>query len=595
MSAEIGASSWSGAEQLEFEDLFDVAEIQQIQDAFAEATGVASIITRVDGSPITRPSRFCRLCLDIIRKTPEGLANCQRSDACLGRRNPEGPLVQPCLSGGLWDGGTSISVGDRHVANWLIGQVRDETQDEERIIEYVRTVGGDPDEAKRALGEVTRMSRAQFERVSSLLFLMAQQLSRLAIQNVRQAREIGARKRAEAEQERLLAQLLQSQKMEAIGRLAGGVAHDFNNILTGMSGYTDLALIAALPGDPVREELQEIRHGIDRAAELTRQLLAFSRRQTAQPAVLSLNDVVTRSHKLLARIIGEDVELRCVTSADLWPARVDPGQVEQVLINLAVNARDAMQGGGLLDISTRNVEIDDATALRRAEARPGKFVELAVSDTGHGMDEQTLSHLFEPFFTTKPVGQGTGLGLATAYGIAQQNGGFITVESVLGRGSTFRFHLPRVEGDAQPLARRSMAGVVAGSGERVLLVEDDAVVRRLCERALTQCGYRVLVASGPAEALELSDRHPEPIDLLLTDVVMPGMNGREVCIRVLARHPKAKVLFMSGYTENHIGQHGVLDPGVPFIEKPFTIEALAARTREALARTEPLPDFSCKS
>ncbi|MGC4117220.1 MAG: PocR ligand-binding domain-containing protein [Myxococcales bacterium] len=574
-------------ESIQFEDLFEVEEIQRLQDSFAAATGVASIITRTDGTPITRPSRFCHLCLNVIRKTERGLANCMQSDAHLGQLNPGGPRVQRCLSAGLYDGGTTLRVGEHPIAYWLIGQVLDETIDCEEIVTYVRSIGGDPEEARRALEKVTRMSKERFEHVSQLHFLMAQQLSRLAIQNVQQRREIAARRRAEAEREALQSQLVQSQKMEAVGRLAGGVAHDFNNILTGMSGYAELAQDGLPPQSETYESLAEIRRGIDRATELTRQLLAFSRRQTIQPTVVSLNEVIARSQRLLARIIGEDVELRFVTAPDLGWTRVDPGQVEQILVNLAVNARDAMEGGGVLEVSTSNVA-----------SEAGPFVCLKVSDTGCGMDEETQRHLFEPFFTTKPVGRGTGLGLATAYGIVQQNGGHITVRSEPGKGSTFCVHFPQVEAPAAstapaplapPRTTAKPAAAASGAGPTVLVVEDDATVRQLAQLALSRSGYRVLVACDAAQAVAIAERPDVALDLLLTDVVMPGQSGREVCREVLSRHPDALVLFMSGYTDDHLGRHGVLDYRVPFLAKPFSVEALESKVREVLERREAVP------
>lgn len=374
-----------------------------------------------------------------------------------------------------------------------------------------------------------------------------------------------------------------AQKMEAVGRLAGGVAHDFNNILTVISSYAGLSQRGLAADDPLRSDLEEIRKASDRATGLTRQLLAFSRRQVLQPTIIDLNSLVAGIEKMLGRLIGEDVDLRFSAAPDLGRISADPGQIEQVLMNLAVNARDAMPAGGTLTITTGNAELDEDFALSHAGGRVGPHVVLTVQDTGSGMDPATLDRIFEPFFTTKPIGKGTGLGLATVYGIVKQSGGGIWVESAPGEGATFRVYLPRVEDQAvvPPPAQRPERP--RGGSATILLVEDDAAVRQLSLRVLSLEGHRVLVAANGSEALLLCERHRAEISLIVTDVIMPGMSGRELATRIAAFAPNARILFMSGYTDDAIAHHGVLEPGTLLLSKPFTPEVLADRVRDALA------------
>jgi PAS domain S-box-containing protein len=382
---------------------------------------------------------------------------------------------------------------------------------------------------------------------------------------------------------RLEQQVFQAQKMEAIGRLAGGVAHDFNNLLTAILGSTDL-LLESLPSDhPGREDAEETRKAALRAADLTRQLLAFSRQQVLAPRVLDLNEVVANMDRMLQRLIGEDIELRTVLARDLGAVRADAGQLEQVIVNLAVNARDAMPGGGKLTIETLNVALDEAYVAAQAVVVPGSYVMLAVSDSGTGMDALTQARVFEPFFTTKAKGQGTGLGLATVYGIVKQSGGYIWVYSEPGQGTTFKVYLPRA---AAPVESTSPDPVITGSlrgSETILLVEDQQEVRNLIRKMLEARGYHVLVAASGHDALRLTVQHAGTIDLLVTDVVMPGMSGREVALLLAPAHPKMKTLYLSGYTDESIVRHGLLEPGIAFLQKPFAAEALARKVREVLS------------
>ena len=386
------------------------------------------------------------------------------------------------------------------------------------------------------------------------------------------------------EQRSLEMQFRQAQRLEAVGRLAGGVAHDFNNVLTAITGYSDLLLEDLGPDDPKRSDVGEIKAAAVRATALTRQLLAFSRKQVFQTRVLDLNEVVETLDKMLHRLIGEDVKLEYSLASALGAVRADPGQIEQVILNLAVNSRDAMPSGGRLTIETANVDLDEAYAREHAGALPGRYVMLAVSDTGMGMDAEVRSHIFEPFYTTKELGKGTGLGLATVYGIVKQSGGYVWVYSEPGQGTTFKIYLPQVDEPPERLDVPVPLQPVAGGRETVLLAEDDPSVRAVVSEVLSQKGYRVLRAPDGQAALEMARGQPGEIDLLVTDIVMPGMTGRELAEALTAERPGIRVLYMSGYTDDAVVRHGVLAEGMPYLQKPFSPRALASKVREVLDR-----------
>ena len=384
-------------------------------------------------------------------------------------------------------------------------------------------------------------------------------------------------------------QLQQSQKMEAIGRLAGGIAHDFNNLLMVISGYSEFLLDRLGPDPALRGPAQEIAGASQRASSLTRQLLAFSRKQMLAPKILDLNGVVTENLKMLTRVIGEDIDLVMVPAPALGAVRADAGQIDQVIMNLAVNARDAMPSGGKLTIETSNVSLDEEYARFHAPLRPGDYVMLAISDTGLGMDSETQSHIFEPFFTTKGP-KGTGLGLSTVYGIVKQSGGYIWVNSEPGKGTSFKIYLPRIAERAEPaqvVAANESAFTEPGT-ETILLAEDEANLRYLARQFLEKQGYKVIEAADGAVAMQIAVAHEGVIHLLLTDVIMPGMNGRELAQRISEIRPQTKVLYMSGYTENVIGHNGTLDAGVRLLQKPFTLRDLKSKVREVLDST-PFP------
>jgi PAS domain S-box-containing protein len=389
------------------------------------------------------------------------------------------------------------------------------------------------------------------------------------------------------ERKHLEEQLRQSQKMEAIGRLAGGIAHDFNNLLTAIIGYSQMLLSRLEAGNPMQEELEEIKKAGERAASLTRQLLAFSRKELLQPQVLDLNELVANLDKMLRRLIGEDIELVTIFGPRLELVEADPAQLEQVVLNLVVNARDAMPQGGKIVIETTNLELDEAYARQHVAVSPGRYVMLAVSDHGCGMDAETLKHIFEPFYTTKHHAEGTGLGLSTVYGVVKQSGGNVWVYSEEGQGTTFKVYLPQVNHVFDIRKTEALSTAVVGGTETVLLAEDEELVRKFVRSILESNGYTVLEAHHGSEALRLALQHPGPIHLLLTDMVMPLMDGKLLAQRMLGLRPGIRVLYMSGYSENAVVHHGVLESGMAFIEKPFTVEMLARKVRESLDTGQP--------
>jgi hypothetical protein len=387
-----------------------------------------------------------------------------------------------------------------------------------------------------------------------------------------------------SQRKRLEEQLMHAQKMEAIGLLAGGVAHDFSNMLTVIAGYNQMILDQVSPLDPVRGYAEEILKASDRAAALTNQLMAFSRRQVIQPRVFDVNSVLLHTEKLLRRLIGEDVELALKLNPNAGRIKADPGHLEQAIFNLATNARDAMPRGGRITIETEPVTLDAAYARTHVGVQPGEYVMIAVSDNGHGMDAETKRRVFEPFFTTKERGKGTGLGLATVYGIVKQAGGDIWVYSEVGKGATFKLYFPVVSEPASATLDGDAASAQDAAHATILLVEDEPGVRELTSKMLKLMGYTALNASSGAEALALSKAYRGSIDLLLTDVVMPGMGGQQLAEELRRRRPEIKVIYVSGYTAHTVSDHGVLDAGVEFLAKPFSREALARKLRETLSK-----------
>jgi len=420
--------------------------------------------------------------------------------------------------------------------------------------------------------EIQSYERNSYREEHTSAMRMAASLAANAVENV----SLIQREQAKEEQ------LRQSQKIDAIGQLAGGVAHDFNNLLTVISGYAELSLRRLPAEDPVRRNLEEISKAGNRAAGLTRQLLAFSRRQMLQAKVLDLNSVVREMDKMLQRLIGEDVELVTILRSGVGQIKADPGQIEQVLLNLVVNARDALPKGGKITIETCNTVLDETYARKHVSVQPGSYVVLIVSDNGVGMDAKTQERVFDPFFTTKEIGKGTGLGLSTVYGIVKQSEGSVWVYSEVGRGTTFKIYLPRVDNGAEDEKLASVASIVPGGSETILLVEDEDLVRDLSIAILEEAGYKVISAADGDEGLRLCQQFEGRIDLMITDVVMPRMSGRELAEYLKVLRPETEVLYMSGYTDDAIVRHGILEDDMPFIQKPFLPDALALKVRELL-------------
>ena len=396
--------------------------------------------------------------------------------------------------------------------------------------------------------------------------------------------DISDRKRAEHEKEKLFQQLARAQKLDAVGKLAGGVAHDFNNMLAVILGHTQLALIKTKPGDLFYRTFQEIQKAAEHSANLTRQLLGFARKQTVAPRAIDLNETINGTFSLLRRLIREDIELLFMPEDGIWPVFMDHDQVGQILTNLCVNARDAIEGNGSIVIKTQNASFDAEYREYFPDCKPGDYVCLSVSDNGAGMDRETQGHIFEPFFTTKPVSEGTGLGLSTVYGIVRQNNAFVNVYSEPGQGATFNVYFPRYAGDdASEDGGEAQQPIVLDMGT-VLLVEDEQRLLEITAKMLEQMGCNVLTLTSPAKAIEAAKERSNIIDLLITDVVMPGMNGRELSERIREIRPDLPCLFMSGYTADIIGNRGILDTGIDFIQKPFSLQTLAEKIRQVMAR-----------
>ena len=440
--------------------------------------------------------------------------------------------------------------------------------DHEGGVEYILNTGIDLTDRKQ-MEEALRRAHDELER------RVEERTAELSQANASLLQQMAERKLLEK-------QLHQAQKMEALGRLTGGIAHDFNNLLTAIIGFTELIRLHCTPDDPIEELVDRVIGSSQRAAALVRQLLIFSRRQIIEPQILDLNRILAEVDKMLCRIIGEDIELKTLLQPNLWSVKVDSAQIEQVIVNLVVNARDAMPDGGRIIVETANVTLDEGYTAGHLGVQPGQYILLAVSDTGIGMTDEIKARLFEPFFTTKPEGKGTGLGLATVYGIVKQSGGDIWVYSEVGQGTTFKIYLPRVETMAQPSLRPEVGTAMPKGKETILLVEDDPEVRALARLILHGQGYTLLEAGDGQEALNLFSRYSDPIHLILTDVIMPGMNGKTLIEQLSQTQPNVKILFMSGYTDNMIAQHGVLDPGLAFLQKPFSPVTLARKVREVL-------------
>jgi PAS domain S-box-containing protein len=545
---------------ISFEELFNLDEIQHIQDVFAAATGVASIITRPDGTPITGPSNFTHLCSGIIRKTEVGCANCFKSDAVLGRQHPGGPIVQQCLSGGLWDAGASVTVGGQHIANWLIGQVRDDTQTDEQMLAYAREIGADEASFLAAFHAVPAMPRERFEQIAKALFTLSSQLSTTAYQNVQQARFIVERKQAEETQRALEQQLHHAQKMESLGSLAGGVAHDLNNVLGAIMSLSSMLRRRFLPPDPAAGSLDIISKACARGRDVVKNLLLFARRDLEVEGMVDLNVMVGEMVSLLSHTTLKRARLDTDLQEPLPAIKGDSGALSHVLINLCVNAVDAMPDGGTIHISTRHA--------------PGGGITLGVRDNGTGMGPEVLARAMEPFFTTKPAGKGTGLGLAMVYGTMKAHDGEVTIHSEPGQGTEILLSFPasRVEGAGRAVPGPTSEPAPARK-RRILLVDDDDLIRESVVPMLQVLGHDTWVASGGLEALDLFQGGLE-VDLVILDMNMPEMSGVDAYARIRALRPGQAIVVATGYEDVRLQALRSRYPDLPVINKPFSLEEI---------------------
>ncbi|NTV53896.1 MAG: PAS domain S-box protein [Syntrophaceae bacterium] len=562
---------------LELADIIDVQAIQALMDDFFALTNIGIGIIDLQGKVLVGTG-WQDICTRFHRSNRDTCRHCLESDTLLSAGVEPGTYRAYRCKNNMWDIVTPITLGGKHMGNIFLGQFlfTDEEPDYAFFRAQARKYGFDEDEYIAALERVPRWSREKVNRVITFYARFARMIAGSSYANVKLARTL-------AEREKIEAQLIQAQKMESVGRLAGGVAHDFNNMLSVILGHAELALLKLDPAQPVVPHLLEIHGAAERSADLTRQLLAFARKQTIVPKVLDLNESVEGMLRMLQRLIGEDLDLAWMPGMGLWPVAMDPSQLDQIMANLCVNARDAIAGEGRITLETANADFDEGYCSNHAGFVPGKYVQLAVSDNGCGMDEETLRNIFEPFFTTKEMGKGTGLGLATVYGIVKQNNGFINVYSEPGHGTTFRIYLPR-HADRDPELKESAREPVAGGHETILLVEDQPEILAMARAMLESLGYSVLAANAPDRALRLAEEHAGEISLLLTDVVMPKMNGRDLATRLQSLCPGLICMFMSGYTSDVIAHRGILEKGVHFIQKPFSVQGLAAKVREALEK-----------
>ncbi len=569
-----------------FEELFNLDDIQCLQDQFAKATGVASIITKTNGIPITKPSNFRRLCKEIIRNTEKGLLNCQKSDTILGRYNPEGPTTQLCFSGGLWDAGAGISVGGKHIANWLIGQVRDASQTDEQMRAYAREIGTDEEVFLEAFHEVPVMSREQFEAVAQALFIITNQLSSKAYQNVQQARFISESKLAAIEKERLERQLQQAQKMEAIGTLAGGIAHDFNNILSVVLGHAELAKEDTLTTSTVAPHLDRVLEAGNRAKKLVRQILTFSRQADTECISFTPANMVKETLKMLRSTTPTTIEIIQDISFNTKPIFSDPTQINQILMNLYTNAYHAMEEkGGQLRVSLKETRLTREDLLHEPDVSPGSFIQISVCDTGPGIPAGIIEKIFDPFFTTKETGKGTGIGLSIVHGIVKNYSGFVSIESVLAKGTTFHVYLPVDEKGANGEEEENVADHVLIGKERILFVDDEELLTEMGKDMLERLGYIVTVRNNSLEALETFQHQPDQFDLIITDQTMPEMSGSDLSKKMLQIRPDIPIILCTGYSTIISKEQAKLMGIKEFALKPLSKKDIARLIREVLDKS----------
>ncbi len=567
---------------LELADIIDVEAIQSLMDDFFHLTNIGVGLIDSSGKVLVATG-WQDICTKFHRVHPEASRNCIESDTLLTVAREPGTFTAYKCKNHLWDISTPFVVGGKYQGNLFLGQFfyADEEPDYDVFRQQAQHFGFDEDEYLAALDRVPRWSRETVDCVMSFYARFATLISTVSYSNLKLAQALEERKRNEAEKEKLQEQLNQVQKMESVGRLAGGVAHDFNNMLGVILGHTELALMKANPSQPLCSDLHEIGKAAERSAKLVRQLLAFARKETIAPKMLDLNETVKGMLEMLFRLIGEDIKLTWLPDAKECPVKMDPSQIDQILANLCVNARDAIGGVGKIIIETANAVFDEEYCLNHPGYVAGEFVMLAVSDDGCGIEKDLMDKIFEPFFTTKAVGEGTGLGLATIFGIVKQNNGFINVYSEPDHGTTFKIYLPR-HSENIIVTNPDAPEPLRKGHETILLVEDEAEILEMGKLMLESFGYSVLAAGTPDEAIQLANKNAGEINLLMTDVVMPGMNGRELTERLMLIIPDLTCLFMSGYTADVIAHRGVLDEGVYFIQKPFSMQQLSTKVRETL-------------
>jgi polar amino acid transport system substrate-binding protein len=561
---------------LELADIVDCEMLQALMEDFYKVTGILGAVLDLSGKVLVAVG-WQDICVKFHRCHPETLKNCFESDTALTNDVPLGEFKKYRCKNNMWDMVTPLEVGGRHIGNIFIGQFffKGETVDREMFREQARLYGFDEKEYLEAFDRAPRFSPEVVDAGMKFYSKLTQIISTLSLSSIKLTRMLSERINLED-------QLRQSQKLESIGQLAGGVAHDFNNMLGVILGHTELALMKADPSSPLISDLEEIRTAANRSANLTRQLLTFARKQVITPKVLDLNEAVACTLNMLQRLIGENIQLSWNPAANLWPVKIDPSQLDQILANLCVNARDAIAGIGKISIKTANSTLsENAANALPYEAAPGDYTLLFVSDNGCGMDKEVQAHIFEPFYTTKEVGSGTGLGLATVYGAVKQNHGFITFDSEPGLGTAFNIYLPRASKAVEEKQESTEKPLLSGT-ETILLVEDDKMVLDMEMSMLKANGYTVLAAITTDLAQTLAKEHPGPIHLLISDVIMPEMNGRELSEKLMLLRPDMKVLFLSGYTADIISSEGVVEDEIHFLQKPFSFQTLTAKVREVL-------------
>ena len=560
----------------------DFKRVNSLLEGFNQTTGFVTAILDLKGNILSK-SGWRQICTDFHRAHPETAEKCKISDTVLANKMSRGEKYHfyECLNG-LVDVAVPIVIKGAHVANLFSGQFFFEKPDPAFFKAQAAEYGFDENAYLAAFEQVPVVSKQTVKSAMGFLLDMTEMISEITFQRLEQVELNEQRKKVESEQEKLKIQLLQAQKLESIGRLAGGVAHDFNNMLSIILGNTEILMDEIDPQSVYSENLQEIFKAAQRSATLTKQLLAFARKQVVEPQVLDLNEVISEMLKMLRRLIGEDIDLKWLPAQTLKPVKIDPSQLDQILANLCVNARDAIKSVGEITIETGNIHFDDEYCKDHIDTMPGDYVMIIVSDNGAGMDKETLANIFEPFFTTKNADKGSGLGLSTVFGIVKQNNGFINVYSEPGQGTTFKIYLPEHQQNAScKYERRTQPEAYLGH-ETILLVEDEPAIIRLTRLMLERLGYTILSASTPSEAIKIATGPDVSIDMLITDVVMPEMNGKDLAKTLTGHFPDLKCLFMSGYTANVIADHGVLDSGVHFINKPFSKQILAKKVREIL-------------